>query len=68
MNKNPPSTPLCPQGGQTYKGSVNIKIFMKLEEDFEHRTAVQNRWDARKQRRILNSSIEQSSKRKERKI
>jgi len=69
MNKNPSIPPLCPQSGQTYKGSYNIKIFMKLEdEEVEHRTAVQNRWDARKQRRILNGSIEQSSKSKERKI
>lgn len=60
MNKQTPSVPKY--------FNYNIKIFMKLEEDDERRTVIQNRWDARKQRKILNGSIQLSNKSKNRKM
>lgn len=58
------------------KNCVNVKIFMKIDYDDEtfdldglkRRTRVQERWDARQQRKKLNNAITPSDRSKGRKI
>lgn len=51
------------------KNCVNVKIFMKIDDDGENRrTRIQQKWDARQQRKRLNNAITPSDRSKGRKI
>lgn len=78
MNKQQAGNSLAPKGDHSDKyfmsiASVNIKIFMKVEDDVKHFdlkrcVTIQEKWNAHKQRKKLQKAILPSNNNKERKM